>query len=96
VVGHNERVDLQWKSVVPVWLLALGGVIAVVGLTPAGEVLGWFPVVLAFATIATFAVQIALRRKTGFVVRVLLSVCGAVVILALATVVLAAFGQSVG
>ncbi|WP_150307970.1 hypothetical protein [Planctomonas psychrotolerans] len=96
IVGHNEGVDHQWRSIVPVWVLALGGAVAVVVFAPRGEAIGWFPVVLAFTTIAAFALQLTLRRKTGFVARVLLSVCGAAVLLALVTVVLAVFVGSVG
>jgi hypothetical protein len=95
-VRHNERVVSQLKSVLPVWILALVGVVLVDVLTAPGDYVDWLPVVLAGSVIATFVLQLALPRKTGFVGRATLSVCGVVVLLALATAVLAAVSMLVG
>jgi hypothetical protein len=95
-VRHNERVVSQLKSVLPVWILALVGVVLVAVLTAPGDYVDWLPVVLAGSVIATFVLQLALPRKTGFVGRATLSVCGVVVLLALATAVLAAVSMLVG
>ncbi len=92
---HNERVVGQLKSVLPVWILALVGVVLVAVLAP-GDYLDWLPVVLGAAVVVTFVIQLALPRKTGFVARATLSVCGVVVLLALATVALAASAPAVG
>jgi hypothetical protein len=95
-VRHNDRVVSQLKSVLPVWILALVGVVLVAVLTAPGDYVDWLPVVLAGSVIATFVLQLALPRKTGFVGRATLSVCGVVVLLALATAVLAAVSMLVG
>jgi hypothetical protein len=47
----------------------------------------WFPLVLATCVVATFVIQLALPRKTGFVDRAVGSVVGAVLVLAAATAV---------
>ncbi|MFT2690943.1 hypothetical protein [Clavibacter zhangzhiyongii] len=47
----------------------------------------WFPLVLAVCVVATFVIQLALPRKTGFVDRATGSVVGAVLVLAAATAV---------
>jgi hypothetical protein len=95
-VRHNERVVGQWKSVVPVWILALVGVVLVAALAAPDDYLDWLPVVLAGSVVATFVIQLALPRKTGFVGRATLSLCGVVILLALATAVLAVVSPLVG
>lgn len=86
----------QGKSIVPVWVLTLVGVVVVVAFVPPTDALGWFPVVLAGAVVLTFGIQLSLPRKTGFVRRVTASVCGAVALLAIATAVLAVVASLVG
>ncbi len=82
----------QMWSVLPVWVLSLAGAI-VVGLTATGDgYLTRLPIVLAGAVIATFAIQLALRRTEGFVVRAAASIGVSIVILAAATAVLALVG----
>lgn len=79
----------SWLSVGAVWgVVAVGAVLAMV-LAPAGERLQWFPIVLATATILSFCVQLALDSKVGFVNRLMVTLTGSVLILAVATGVLA-------
>jgi hypothetical protein len=77
------------KSVVPVWLVAVLGAVAVAVLADPENYLVFLPVVLGVSTLLTFGIQLGIRRKEGYVNRVTASATGAVVILALATVVLA-------
>jgi hypothetical protein len=77
------------KSVVPVWLVAVLGAVAVAVLAEPENYLVFLPVVLGVSTLLTFGIQLGIRRKEGYVNRVTASATGAVVILALATVVLA-------
>jgi hypothetical protein len=93
---QNERVVGQLKSIVPVWILALVGVLLVAVFAAPGDYVDWLPIVLAGAVVVTFVIQLAVPRKTGFVGRATISVCGVVVLLALATVVLAALSSLVG
>ena len=77
------------KSVVPVWLVAVLGAISVAALAEPENYLVFLPVVLGVTTLLTFGIQLGIRRKEGYVNRVTASVTGAVVVLILATIVLA-------
>ena len=81
------------RSVVPVWVVALAGAIVVGVLAPAGSDTGayliWLPIVLAGSVLITFAIQLALQRKEGLVIRMMASLGGALVICAVATGILA-------
>jgi hypothetical protein len=85
-------VTWQRASIGGVWALAIVGAVLVAVLTTGQEAYTWFAVVLAAATIAAFAAQLAIRRKEGFVTRVMASVTGAVVVLGLATAVVVPLG----
>ena len=79
---------MKLASIIPVWILVLAAAI-VVGLVSIGyEYFTWLPIVLGAAIILTFVVQLSLRKKEGFVGRLVLSTVGALVILAVATAVL--------
>jgi hypothetical protein len=76
------------RTILPVWLttLALVLVVAVV----AGEAfLTWLPLALAGVLLLTFVIQLVLSRKEQLVTRMIFSIGGALVILVVATVVLA-------
>ena len=81
------------RSVVPVWVIALAGAIVVGVVVPpgsdAGAFLTWLPIVLAGSVLITFAIQLALQRKEGLVIRMMASLGGALVICAVATGILA-------
>ncbi|KQM59053.1 hypothetical protein ASF79_14015 [Agreia sp. Leaf335] len=77
------------KSVAPVWLVAVLGAVSVAVLAEPENYLVFLPVVLGVTTLLTFGIQLGIRRKEGYVNRVTASVTGAVVILVLATIVLA-------
>lgn len=76
---------LSIYSTAPVWVLvALGGAL-VLGLSPAAEHFLWLSVTLAAGIILTFCIQLGLDRKEGLVNRVMASLGGSIVILAIAT-----------
>jgi hypothetical protein len=80
------------RSVVPVWVIALAGAI-VVGVfasaaTRTVSALTWLPIVLAGSVLVTFAIQLALQRKEGLVIRMMASLGGALIICAVATGIL--------
>ena len=81
------------RSVVPVWVIAIVGVILVGVLAPAATradaSLTWLPIVLAGSVLVTFVIQLALQRKEGLVIRMMASLGGALVICAVATGVFA-------
>lgn len=78
----------QLRSVIPVWVLALAGAIVGAALA-ASSFLTWLPIVLASCVLVTFAIQLALQRKDGLVTRMMASLGGALIILAVATAALA-------
>lgn len=75
------------RSVPPVWFVALVGAV-LVGVFAGEQFLTWIPVVAAAAVLLTFVIQLSLQRKEGLVNRIIASVGGVLVILAVATVVL--------
>jgi hypothetical protein len=80
--------SLLIRSVVPVWILTVIGVIAVGVLVAASDYLVFLPVVLGAALVVTFGIQLLVPVRKGYVNRVSASLGGAVLILAVATVVL--------
>lgn len=78
------------RTILPVWLTtALLAVLIGVFAAPAGTVLLWLPLALAFVVLLTFAIQLILSRKEELVTRMVFSIGGAVVILLIATGVFA-------
>ncbi|MBB5632787.1 hypothetical protein BKA04_001010 [Cryobacterium mesophilum] len=81
--------DLRVGTVVPVWILTLIGAV-VIGVVNIGDsYLIWLPIALAAAVLLTFIIQLSTLTREGFVDRIMASVGGAVLILAVATGVLA-------
>jgi hypothetical protein len=82
---------MTWRplSIVPVWVGVVAAIVLVGLLVPASDRLAWLGVVLGAATLVTFALQLALQEKDGLVTRVMLSVGGSVILLAVATAVFA-------
>ncbi|MFT4028488.1 MAG: hypothetical protein QM675_01305 [Protaetiibacter sp.] len=75
---------LPARSIVPVWIAAALGAIAVAGFASAAFLV-WLPVVMAAAVLLTFTIQLGLARKEGFVERIIASLGGAFGILVLAS-----------
>jgi hypothetical protein len=75
------------RTILPVWLTTLALVLAG-GLLAGAAYLTWMPLVLAFIVLLTFTIQLILSRKEELVTRMIFSIGGALVILALATGVL--------
>ena len=80
----------QLASILPVWALAIVGAV-VIGLVSApDQYFTWLPIVFAAAIISAFTIQLAIRRKEGFVTRVMVSTGGALLVLVASTVILGA------
>jgi hypothetical protein len=86
-VRQDCGVTSPLRSLVPVWLAAAVGAVVVTVAVGPGQAPRWYPLVLAACVIATFVIQLALPRKTGFVDRATGSVVGAVLVLAAATLI---------
>ncbi len=79
---------LKLASILPIWALVLIATIVVAIATPGTSYFTWLPIVLAASILVTFAVQLSLRRKEGFVSRLTMSAVGSLVITVIATIVL--------
>jgi hypothetical protein len=85
-------VTSRLSSIVPIWVVAVVGAVLVgVLATPSGVYRG-LAIVLAVTVLLTFIVQLALPTKQGLVLRMAASIGGAVILLAVATAVLALTG----
>jgi hypothetical protein len=78
-------------SSIAVWVLVIIGVVLVVSIAAPSAYFPWLAIVLAGAILATFVIQLALPSKEGLVLRMMASIGGAVVLLAIATVVVFPF-----
>lgn len=74
-------------TVLPIWAAAIVGVVLVAVWASPSEYLAWAPMIMAFATIATFGVQLSFPQREGYVQRLALSLGGAFLIIAIATVI---------
>ncbi|MFP7762080.1 hypothetical protein [Marisediminicola sp. LYQ134] len=80
--------SLLVKSALPVWtVVVVGAVLIGVLVEPAAQI-DFVTILLAAAIILTFCLQIALVQKEGLVTRIMATVGGSIVLLAIATVVL--------
>jgi hypothetical protein len=81
---------MAWRSrsVPPVWIAAAVGAV-IVGWFAGAAYLTWMPIVLAVTVLLAFVIQLALQRKDGLVARLAASATGALVILAVASGVIA-------
>lgn len=80
---------LRWASVISVWAVTLVATVVVGVAAAPAQYFTWLPLVLAASLLLTFAIQLALQSKVGLVLRVSASLAGAVLILAIATAILA-------
>jgi hypothetical protein len=78
----------QRASVISVWLVV--AVLATFGglVLPPGNRLGAIPLLFAGAIVTSFVTQLAIQRKEGFVDRVMASISGSILILAVATILI--------
>lgn len=78
----------QLSTAIPVWIAAAIGALLIGILAPAEDYLLWLPVAMAAAVLMTFVIQVATTQKKGLVDRIMLSVGGAILVLAASTGVL--------
>ncbi len=82
---------MTWKlrTILPVWLLVAVGAVLVAIFSPRTEYFTWIPAVMGVAVIVSFVIQLAVLQKDGLVFRMMVSLSGSVVLLAIATAILA-------
>ena len=79
----------HWKTIATVWVLAIVGAIVTLLFAPTASEISWIGLSLAVCTLVTLGLQLATGTKEGYVKRVTLSITGAIVILVVATVIVA-------
>lgn len=92
-VVQDGLVRWQW-SVIPVWVLVACGALLTGLLSEPSDYFTWLPIVLAAAAILTFCIQLAHVQKEGLVNRMTASLGGSLVILAVASGILAVVSLS--
>ena len=92
VTAAERSRELKTGTVLPVWAATAITAVIIGVMSPTDQYYTWLAVSLAAAVIVTFAVQLSTLTKVGFVDRVMASVGGAVLILGIATGVLALIG----
>ncbi len=85
---------MTWQilSVVPVWIASAVAAVIIGTIGAPEKHVTWLAITLAAAVIATFLIQLGIHRKDGFLLRVFASIGGSVIVLALATGILAFVG----
>ena len=76
------------STAIPVWVAAAIGAVLIGLFAPTDQFLVWLPVAMASAVLMTFVIQVSTTQKKGLVDRIMLSVGGAILVLAAATGVL--------
>jgi hypothetical protein len=81
---------MTWQrvSIISVWFLVVIATVLGGAFLPEKHQLNAIPLVFAGAILTSFVIQLAIQRKEGFVVRLMSSIGGAVIILAVATILL--------
>lgn len=85
---------MTWQilSVLPVWVASAVAAVIIAAVSAPDKYVTWLAIALAGAVIVTFVIQLAIHRKEGFVLRVIASVGGSIIVLAVATGILALVG----
>jgi predicted phage tail protein len=76
---------------VPVWILVLIGIVLVAVLAAPSDHFKWLSIVLGGAVVVSFIIQLAIPQKAGLVSRMMASIGGSIILLAVATAVLLPF-----
>ena len=89
---YHGGVTSRLSSIVPVWVVAIVGAVVVGVLAAPSGIYRWLAVVLTVVVLLTFVIQLALPSKEGLVIRMATSIGGSVLLLAVATAILAVPG----
>ncbi len=76
----------QLASILPVWALSIVAAVLVAVLVTT-DASTWLAIAFAASVIIAFAIQLAIQKKEGFVLRVMASVTGAVIVLGATTAI---------
>ncbi|MGO1545629.1 MAG: hypothetical protein ACTHXA_14945 [Gulosibacter sp.] len=87
----RERIEI-----VGIWVVAVIAAVGIGVLATPDRQLTWVPIVMLLLVFATALVQLAGAQAKGFIHRMALSLSGAAVILAIASIIFLAMGASSG
>ncbi|HEY5225039.1 MAG TPA: hypothetical protein VIJ18_18580 [Microbacteriaceae bacterium] len=76
----------RWSSIVAAWVLAAIAVVCIGLFSPREQYFTWLSLSLGGAVVAALAIQLATRQKNGFVERLIASMFGVLVVLAVGAV----------
>jgi len=76
-----------------VWALALVGSVFSLAVAPSGSAQTWLALTFGGCVLATFAVQLAVARASGYLLRAMTSVVGAMVVVGVASAIAALAGR---
>lgn len=79
----------RWTSIVAIWVAAALCALAIALFVEPGNDAAWLSLSLGGCVIGSLCAQLATQEKRGFVSRLVISIMGAIVVLALAAGVLA-------
>jgi hypothetical protein len=82
-----DTARLKPLTIVPVWLAAVVAAVLIVTVVPRDEAFTWLSLSLGGAIVLSFVLQLAASQKDGLVSRTMLALCGSLVVLAVATLV---------
>ena len=95
-MGQNGSMTRDLGTVIPVWAVAVVGAVLIAIAVPRADYVQALQTVMAATVFVTFCIQLAVARQAGFVDRLVKSLGGSIVILAVATGVLATVALSAG
>lgn len=81
-MSTSKRISHKW-SIIVTWLLAVVIGVTTVTLTKGGQSPGWFLLAIGTVTLIAGALQLIVADKDGFIVRISLSISGALILLLL-------------
>lgn len=87
-VGDNEGVTRERLSILLVWLAAIAGTVGVGLLATPERYVSWTSILMLLLVCLTCIVQLGMQESRGFISRMASSMVGALVILALGSIVL--------
>lgn len=82
----------RWASIVVVWLAAALCSVIIIAFAHPEHYAPWLSLTLAICVVGALCVQLATQEKRGFVARLVVSIIGALAVLAIASIILVLTG----
>lgn len=92
-LGHNGVMTTERVGIGTIWLLAVVGSLIALLAAPSGQAQTWIALTAGGCVLATFLVQLAGGRASGYLFRAMASVVGSMLVLAVASGIAALLGR---